>query len=76
MMIMKKLRPIAYFLAIITFFSAIFAYNFKESSMGMLPVINYPFREVSTFFFIFAFGFLIFGFSLEIMIRRREIDEK
>jgi hypothetical protein len=76
MMVMKKVRIIAYCLATITFFSAIFVYNFKESSMGMLPVINYPFREFTLFFLIFAFGLFIFGFSLEILIRRREIDEK
>jgi hypothetical protein len=76
MMAMKKIRIITYCLAIVAFFSAIFTFNFKESSTGMLPVINYPFREFSTFFLIFAFGFLIFGLSLEILTKRSEIDEK
>ena len=72
----KKNQIIAYFLAAITFFFTIFAYNFKESSMGMLPVINYPYREYSIFFLIFTFGFLISGILVEILIRRRVIDEK
>ncbi len=76
MMVMKKIQIMAYILAAITFFSAIFAYNFKESSMGMLPVINYPYREYSIFFFIFTVGFGISGVILEILTRRRVIDEK
>jgi hypothetical protein len=76
MMKKKIIRILAYFLAVLTFFSAIFAYNFKESSMGMLPVINYPYREYSKFFLVFSFGFIISAILLEILTRRRVMDEK
>ncbi|UCG01220.1 MAG: hypothetical protein JSW11_16585 [Candidatus Heimdallarchaeota archaeon] len=45
----------------IFFIGTIFAYYYQESSQGMLPVIHYPFRELSGSFLIITV-FLLFLF--------------
>ncbi len=49
---------------IIFFLGAIFSFLYQEPSQGMLPVINYPFREVTpllTFVAIFLGVIFIFA---------------
>lgn len=72
----KRLRIILFSFAVLMFFTSIFTYNFKESSIGMLPVITYPYREYSVIFLILTVGFLSSGFLLDIVSRRRGINEK
>ena len=72
---MKRIQIIVYILIVMMFFTTILTHNFEEKSMGMLPVINYPFREYSKFFLI-ATGILgVLSIFLEIMARRHRIDE-
>ncbi|MFX0013889.1 MAG: hypothetical protein ACFFB2_13110 [Promethearchaeota archaeon] len=39
---------------IIFFLGAVLFYNYRESSYGMLPVINYPFRDEAPIFLIIS----------------------
>ncbi|MFX0123952.1 MAG: hypothetical protein ACFFAE_09960 [Candidatus Hodarchaeota archaeon] len=50
----------------IFFLGAIFAYNYQESSHGMLPVIHHPFRELSGIFLIITVFLLILFLSITV----------
>ena len=73
---MKIFRIIIYGLAGLMFFLTIFTYNYQERSMGMLPVINYPFRDYSLVCAFLIVVFIVIGFCIEVFIRRSEKNGK
>jgi len=59
-----NLRPFilgSFLSSLIFLIGAVFTYNFRSTSQGLLPIINYPFREQSSSFLIISTVLFIIG---------------